>query len=124
MVDLVWLRIIAATAPALYRCVEEYLTAYAALAADRVHISKAERTALTKRMDDALVAEGLNWKPMQFELERQPRLSLPQKAVRTEKMFEALQIRLEQEPRYQSAIGMELRRLVLNRVVKIVRDLS
>lgn len=54
----------------------------------------------------------------------QPRLSLPQKAIRTEKMFEALQIRLEQEPRYQSAIGMELRRLVLNSVVEIVRDLS
>lgn len=55
---------------------------------------------------------------------QQPRLSSPQKAIRTEKMLEALQIRLEQEPRYQSAIGMELRRLVLNFVVEIVRDLS
>ncbi|WP_394659018.1 hypothetical protein [uncultured Novosphingobium sp.] len=70
LVDLVWLRIIAVTEPALYRWIEEYLTAYAALAAGRVHISEAERTALAKRMDDALAAEGLDWKRMQFELER------------------------------------------------------
>ncbi|TKV35563.1 NTPase KAP [Sphingobium sp. MP9-4] len=70
LVDLVWLRIIAVTEPALYRWIEEYLTAYAALAAGRVHISEAERNALAKRMDDALAAEGLDWKRMQFELER------------------------------------------------------
>lgn len=70
LVDLVWLRIIAVTEPVLYRWIEEYLTAYAALAAGRVNISEAERTALAKRMDDALAAEGLDWKRMQFELER------------------------------------------------------
>lgn len=70
LVDLVWLRIIAVAEPTLYRWIEEYLTAYASLAAGRVHISEAQRVALAKRMDEALAAEGLEWKQMQFELER------------------------------------------------------
>lgn len=70
LVDLVWLRIIAVAEPTLYRWIEEYLTAYASLAAGRVHISEAQRVALAKHMDDALAAEGLEWKQMQYELER------------------------------------------------------
>ncbi len=70
LADLVWLRIIAVTEPVLYRWIEEYLTAYASHATGRVHISETQRTELAERMDGALAAEGLDWKQMQFELER------------------------------------------------------
>ncbi|WP_374648415.1 P-loop NTPase fold protein [Rhizorhabdus sp.] len=70
LVDLVWLRIIAVAEPTLYRWIEEYLTAYASLAAGRANISEVQRAALATRIDEALVAEGLEWKQIQFELER------------------------------------------------------
>lgn len=70
LVDLVWLRIIAVTSPALYRWIEEYLTAYASLMAGRVVISEQQQADLTGRMDEVLAASNLLWKHMKFELER------------------------------------------------------
>jgi hypothetical protein len=68
--DLVWLRMIAVGAPSLHRWIEEYLVAYAALSAGRVHISEVERNAVAKRLDKALEDAGLSWKEQRFELER------------------------------------------------------
>jgi hypothetical protein len=68
IVDLAWIRIIAVASPALYHWIEEYVTEYAAQTSGRVFISDAERREIADRLDNALAADGLDWKQMQFEL--------------------------------------------------------
>lgn len=70
LVDLVWLRIIGVALPSLYHWIEEYLTAYTALAAGRVHISESQRLDLANRLDSTLAANGLEWSNIKFELQR------------------------------------------------------
>lgn len=68
--DLVWLRIIAVASPNLYRWIEEYLTAYSALAAGRVHISDEQRADMARRLDVALAQDGITGKMFFYELDR------------------------------------------------------
>jgi hypothetical protein len=77
LADLAWLRIMGVASPNTYRWIEEYLTAYTALSAGRAPVAKTERIALAKKLDEALVADGLEWESIKFELSRRlPGLSL------------------------------------------------
>jgi len=66
--DLVWLRILAAGAPATFRWVEEYTDVSAAVATGRATVSREERTDFGIRLDAALAADGLSWEALEGEL--------------------------------------------------------
>lgn len=68
LADLVWLRILAAGAPATYRWVEEYVDVFAAVAAGRAIVDAEERDDFGQRLDAALKADGLSWEKMRREL--------------------------------------------------------
>lgn len=68
LADLVWLRILAAGAPATYRWVEEYVDVCAAVATGRATVDSEERTEFGRRLDVALEADGLSWEATRREL--------------------------------------------------------
>lgn len=68
LADLVWLRILAAGAPATYRWVEEYVDVFAAVATGRATVDSEERNDFGQRLDAALNADGLSWEKMRREL--------------------------------------------------------
>lgn len=68
LADLVWLRILAAGAPATYRWVKEYVDVFAAVATGRATVDSEERNDFGQRLDAALDADGLSWEKMRREL--------------------------------------------------------
>lgn len=70
LADLVWLRMIAVSAPNFYRWLEEYLISFVALASGRAHISDQQKTASEAQMDVALKMDSLHWEKHRYEIER------------------------------------------------------
>lgn len=66
--DLVWLRILAAGAPATFRWVEEYIDVHSAVATGRATVDTEERADFGVRLDTALAADGLIWEVLRREL--------------------------------------------------------
>lgn len=67
LADLVWLRILAVTAPNTHRWIEEYVDANAAIAIERASVGGHERVKVGCRLDQALATDGLEWETVQFD---------------------------------------------------------
>lgn len=67
LADLAWLRIMAVASPRTYRWVEEYLDAVAVIATGRGSVDAQERAAVSRRLDEALAADGTDWDQVRME---------------------------------------------------------
>ncbi|MBF9150893.1 KAP family P-loop NTPase fold protein [Novosphingobium jiangmenense] len=70
LADLVWLRMTAVGSPNFYRWAEEYVTHFVAQSTGRAHVSESERILSVKEMEQALVADGLSWEKLCYEMHR------------------------------------------------------
>lgn len=67
LADLVWIRIMAVTAPNTYRWIEEYVDANTAIAIGRASVGAQEQMEVGRRLDEALAADALSWELVRFE---------------------------------------------------------